>query len=121
MKGARTVVAINNDPKAPIHAEADYTIVGDLYEIVPACLEASRARPDGPASGRGSRWICGPWRRGQFLTLPAGHRRGARVPTPSIDFLKADGCAIRDGPWVESGANITPQILRICMPMFPAS
>ena len=40
MKGARTVVAINNDPKAPIHAEADYTIVGDLYEIVPAFLEA---------------------------------------------------------------------------------
>jgi electron transfer flavoprotein alpha subunit len=40
MKGARTVVAINNDPKAPIHAEADYTIIGDLYEIVPAFLEA---------------------------------------------------------------------------------
>lgn len=40
MKGALTVVAINNDPKAPIHAEADYSIVGDLYEIVPAFLEA---------------------------------------------------------------------------------
>lgn len=40
MKGARTVVAINNDPKAPIHDEADYSIVGDLYEIVPAFLEA---------------------------------------------------------------------------------
>jgi electron transfer flavoprotein alpha subunit len=45
MKGARTVVAINNDPKAPIHDEADYSIVGDLYEIVPAFLEAcERAR-----------------------------------------------------------------------------
>lgn len=40
MKGARTVVAINSDPKAPIHAEADYSVIGDLYEIVPAFLEA---------------------------------------------------------------------------------
>ena len=40
MKGARTVVAINNDPKAPIHAEADYSVIGDLYEVVPAFLDA---------------------------------------------------------------------------------
>ena len=40
MKGARTVVAINNDAKAPIHGEADYSIVGDLYELVPALIEA---------------------------------------------------------------------------------
>ena len=39
MRGARTVVAINSDPEAPIHVEADYSIVGDLYEIVPAILE----------------------------------------------------------------------------------
>jgi electron transfer flavoprotein alpha subunit len=40
IKGARTVVAINNDSKAPIHEEADYSIVGDLYEVVPALLQA---------------------------------------------------------------------------------
>lgn len=40
MKGARTVVAINNDAKAPIHGEADYSVIGDLYEVVPALIEA---------------------------------------------------------------------------------
>jgi electron transfer flavoprotein alpha subunit len=40
MKGARTVVAVNSDPKAPIHAEADYSVIGDLYEIVPALKRA---------------------------------------------------------------------------------
>lgn len=40
MKGARTVVAINNDPKAPIHVESDYSVIGNLYEIVPAFLKA---------------------------------------------------------------------------------
>jgi len=45
MKDSRTVVAINSDAKAPIHAEADYSVVGDLYEFVPAFMEAcARAR-----------------------------------------------------------------------------
>ncbi len=40
MKGARTVVAINNDAKAPIHQESDYSVISDLYEIVPALIAA---------------------------------------------------------------------------------
>jgi len=45
LKGAKRIVAINSDPQAPLMLNADYTVTGDLKEIVPAIsAEIRRAR-----------------------------------------------------------------------------
>jgi electron transfer flavoprotein alpha subunit len=44
LKGAKRIVAINSDAQAPIMLNADYTVVGDLKEIVPAISAEIRKR-----------------------------------------------------------------------------
>ncbi len=55
MRPSRTVVAINTSPDAPIHNEADYSIVDDLYAVIPALvavLEEGRSRATGTERSR---------------------------------------------------------------------
>lgn len=46
-KGAKKILAINSDPEAPIMASADYAVIGDLTEIVPA-VTAELRKAGGP-------------------------------------------------------------------------
>jgi electron transfer flavoprotein alpha subunit len=41
-KGAKVIIAVNTDPEAPILASADYAVIGDLHEVVPALSAAIR-------------------------------------------------------------------------------
>ena len=40
--GAKTIIAINTDPAAPMMTRADYAVIGDLHVVVPALTEALR-------------------------------------------------------------------------------
>ncbi len=42
MKNSKTIVVINTDPEAPILSYADYAIIGDLHQVIPALTSAIR-------------------------------------------------------------------------------
>mgnify|MGYP002534336430 CR=1 FL=1 len=46
MSESKYIVAINKDPKAPIFEICDYGIVGDLKKVIPAMIEAIKAKKD---------------------------------------------------------------------------
>jgi electron transfer flavoprotein alpha subunit len=43
-QGAKTLVAVNTDPDAPIMARADFAVIGDLAQVAPALVAAIQAR-----------------------------------------------------------------------------
>lgn len=49
MSHARTVIAINRDPKAPIARQADLVVVADVADILPALIREFARRPEIPA------------------------------------------------------------------------
>jgi len=49
IRTAKTIISINSDPDAPIHAVADLAIVGDLFEILPRLTARLRQRSTGAA------------------------------------------------------------------------
>jgi electron transfer flavoprotein alpha subunit len=47
IRSSRIIVAINNDPKAPIFEFSDYGVVGDLYQVIPAIANAIKQLSQG--------------------------------------------------------------------------
>src|SRR5699024_1784541 len=46
--GAKTILAINNDPEAALVLRSDYAVIGDLHEVLRAVIERVRARKEIP-------------------------------------------------------------------------
>jgi electron transfer flavoprotein alpha subunit len=46
-KGAKRILVVNTDPQAPILAKADYAVIGDVREIVPALSAEIRRAQSG--------------------------------------------------------------------------
>jgi electron transfer flavoprotein alpha subunit len=51
---AKNIVVVNTDPDAPIIARADYAVIGDLSQVIPALVEALRERAGERPAGNGA-------------------------------------------------------------------
>ena len=58
LEGAGTVVAVNRDPAAPIFSRADYGVVADVAEFVPALVEEVRRMSEGDVEASARRSSC---------------------------------------------------------------
>ncbi|WP_312814225.1 electron transfer flavoprotein subunit alpha/FixB family protein [Sedimentibacter sp.] len=54
MKSSEQIIAINTDPKAPIFNVANYSVIGDIYEIVPQLIEKLDAMDKFSVQGGGT-------------------------------------------------------------------
>ncbi|GAB2742099.1 electron transfer flavoprotein subunit alpha/FixB family protein [Salinifilum aidingensis] len=50
--GAKTILAINTDPEAPLVTRADYAVIGDVHDVLPAVLEQVRERQQDQAAAQ---------------------------------------------------------------------
>ena len=87
MSSSKTIIAVNNDPDAPMVTKAHYAVIGDLHEIVPAIndeLRRRRGRLSVPAGLGRSSWSrprgLGPRRRDVAFCGQARARRDRPGP-----------------------------------------